>query len=290
MNTSCLLSIIIVSYNGESVLKKCLTSLDQDSDKRNLMVEIIVVDNDSSDGSVQMIEQNFPRVILIKNSNNVGFGVANNIASKKASGEYLLFLNPDTVSNCDIVEETLSFFRKHPDDKSAFGGMLIDSDGKEQRGCRRSFPTVLNAFLHFTKLTKIIKYQKAYDLSGLTMETHKVECVSGACIGIPKVMYQELGGFDERFFLHFEDIDLCKRIWEAGYTLWFYPRVKVMHIKGVSSNSSQKSRVKVNQWFLESLLKYLWKWDKIGGILFIPLFVVLRLVSSARNWSVNEIK
>lgn len=280
-----MISIIFVSFNSKKTLPNSLTELYRHSKGSDNSFEVIVVDNNSWDGTGDAIAQAFPQVILLQNSTNLGFGAANNQGVKRARGEYILLLNPDTVADCDLVCETLKFFEQHPDNKSAFGGLLLNLDGREQRGSRRSFPTLLNAFLHFTKAYKLIKYRRAYDLSGLPIETHEVECVSGACIGMPKAMYESLGGFDERFFLHFEDIDLCKRIWQAGNKLWYYPNIRVFHYKGGSSKSSQEIIIKVNKWFLDSLGKYLWKWDKLSAILFIPILTCLKMVGWMKSLS-----
>lgn len=273
------LSFVIVSYNCKLKLLKCLENLYSQLGETKNICEIIVFDNNSSDDTCIKVRHNFSDVLLIENPVNLGFGRANNLAVRQAKGTHILLINPDTVVDGNILAETLSFFSHHPDNKNAFGGMLLNADGTEQRGSRRSFPTLINTFLHFTKLYKIVKYKKSYDLSWLPVETHQVQCVSGACIGMPKAMYEELGGFDEQFFLHFEDIDLCKRIWQAGYKLWFYPQVRVFHVKGGSSNTSETIKTKVNKWFLDSLGKYLWKWDKPSAIIFSPILVALKLVA-----------
>lgn len=272
------ISIILVSYNAKFLLDQCLQSIYTKSQNFPNPFEIIVVDNCSQDGSPEFLKHSYPEITLIENKENLGFGRANNQAVNAAQGEYLLLINSDTIADCNLVEEALKFFEQHTDNKSAFGGLLINPDGSEQRGCRRSFPTLTNSLLHFTKIYKIITYKRAYDLSGRQIETHELECVSGACIGMPKAMYQELGGFDEIFFLHFEDIDLCKRIWQSGYKLWFYPNLRLIHHKGGSSNSSQEIKINVNKWFLESLAKYLWKWDKPSAVLFSPILGFLMVL------------
>lgn len=278
-----MISIIIVSFNSKKTLYNCLTELYNRSTMSSNYFEVIVVDNSSWDGTCEMVTQTFPQVVLLQNLTNLGFGAANNQGVKNARGEYILLINPDTVANCDLICETIKFFEQHTDTKSAFGGLLLNLDGSEQRGSRRSFPNFFNAFLHFTKLYKLLKYRRTYDLSWLSIEPHEVECVSGACIGIPKAMYDYLGGFDERFFLHFEDIDLCKRIWQAGYKLWFYPNLRLFHHKGGSSNISQNIKINVNKWFLDSLGKYLWKWDKPSAVLFGPILGCLKLVGWVKS-------
>lgn len=273
------ISIIIVSYNAKKLLQQCVQSLYLSSNYLQDLCEIVVVDNHSEDGSPEFLMQQHPEVKLITNQENIGFGKANNQGVKQAIGEYICLINPDTIVDSSTLAAVIDFFIQYPDNKSAFGGILLNPNGSEQRGSRRSFPNFLNVFLHFTKLYKIFKYKKSYDLSWLPVETHQVECVSGACIGMPKAMYEDLGGFDEQFFLHFEDIDLCKRIWQAGYKLWFYPQVRVFHVKGGSSNTSETIKTKVNKWFLDSLGKYLWKWDKPSAIIFSPILVALKLVA-----------
>jgi GT2 family glycosyltransferase len=287
MKTPIELSIIIVNYNSQELLDANLNSIYAWSDRDNF--EVIVVDNFSWDNSCKIVKEKYPQVKLISNNRNWGFGKANNIGVSQALGKYILLINPDTIARCNLVEESLKFFAQYPDNRNAFGGMLIDLNGKEQRGSRRSFPTLLNAFLHFSKLSTVFNYKKLYDLSGNPITMHPVECVSGACIGLPKTMYESIGGFDEKFFLHFEDIDLCKRIWEKGYRLWFYPNLTLMHVKGGSSNISREVKLKVNKWFLESLAIYLWKWNKIDAIIFSPILLILRLVSWFKNWQNSQI-
>ncbi|MCT7983622.1 glycosyltransferase [Laspinema sp. A4] len=281
------ISIIIVSYNAKNLLQQCVQSLYLSSNYFQDLFEIIVVDNHSQDGSPEFLREQHPEVKLISNQENLGFGKANNQGVKEAIGEYIFLINPDTIVASSTLAAVLDFFIQYPDNKSAFGGILLNPDGSEQRGSRRSFPNFLNVFLHFTKLYKVFKYKKSYDLSWLPVETHQVDCVSGACIGIPKAMYEDLGGFDEQFFLHFEDIDLCKRIWQAGYKLWFYPQVRVFHVKGGSSNTSETIQTKVNKWFLDSLGKYLWKWNKPSAIIFSPILVALKLVAWIKSLSLK---
>ncbi|MCT7977398.1 glycosyltransferase family 2 protein [Laspinema olomoucense] len=282
------ISIILVSFNSQELLSKCLTSLYSFLAGGDNFFEVIVVDNCSSDNTCKMVISDFTKTILVQNPVNLGFGAANNLGFRHATGEYILLINPDTVVDGNILDETFKFFAKHSDNKSAFGGILLNPDGSEQRGSRRSFPNFLNVFLHFTKLYKVFGYKKSYDLSWLPVETHQVDCVSGACIGMPKAMYEDLGGFDEQFFLHFEDIDLCKRIWQAGYQLWFYPKVRLFHVKGGSSNTSETIKTKVNKWFLDSLGKYLWKWDKPSAIIFSPILGALKLVAWIKGLSLKN--
>jgi GT2 family glycosyltransferase len=282
------LSIITVSYNSKKFLGTCVESIYGAARNYAGFFEIIIIDNKSSDGSCSMLCEKFPDVVLIKSNVNLGFSKANNLAVSRAKGDYVLLINPDTTLNSDSLQAASLFFQNHLDLKSAFGGILLNFDGTEQRGSRRSFPTFFNAFLHFTKLYKILKYKKSYDLSWLPIESHQVDCVSGACIGMPKAMYENLGGFDEQFFLHFEDIDLCRRIWQSGYKLWFYPSVKLFHVKGGSSNTSEVIKAKVNKWFLDSLGKYLWKWHKLSAIIFSPILSTLKLVAWIKTLSLTK--
>lgn len=134
------ISIILVNFNSQKLLSNCLNSLYSNGGENEHSFEVIVIDNNSSDDSCEMVRQNLPNVGLIQNDVNLGFGKANNLAVRQAKGEYILLLNPDTVVDGNILDETFKFFSEHSDHKSAFGGILLNPDGTEQRGSQRSFP------------------------------------------------------------------------------------------------------------------------------------------------------
>lgn len=238
------LSIIIVSYNTKDLLKDCLTSIYK-AIQPSKGLEVFVVDNNSHDGSQQMVKQDFPQVKLIANKTNKGFAAANNQAAKKATGKYLLFLNSDTkVSKYSLVKP-LKYLRNHP----KVGGLtvkLILGNGKIDPDNHRGFPTPWTSITYFTGLAKLFKnsrlfnsYHQSYkDFSKI----HKIEVAAGSYIMMPAKLFNQLKGWDETYFFYGEDIDLCYRINQAGFSIVYYPKVTVIHYKGASSGLRKETQ------------------------------------------------
>lgn len=237
------LSVIIVSYNGAHLIGECLKSVKDASAK--LKVETYVVDNNSSDNTVPLINKSFPWVKLIPNIKNNGFSKANNQAIKIASGKYVLILNPDTKVERDTFTKMISFMDKNPDVGVAtcrleFPNGLIDPD------CRRHFPTPWRSFCHFSGLSKLFKGSKIFDQYNFGYRSEKTEHEIDACAGafmiIPNTAIKKVGMFDEDFFFYGEDLDWCFRFKEAGFKLIYTPITKTIHYKGVSSGIKKDSQ------------------------------------------------
>lgn len=227
------LSVIIVNYNTGKLLYDCLRSIFNET--INIEFEVSVVDNASTDGSIRMVERCFPRVQIIKNSENMGFARANNQAIVKSKGRYLLLLNPDTIVLSDAITKFVEFMDTHPDAGLA-GCKLLAPDGTIQYSMR-NFPTITNQlfeclFLHrlFPKLTPLLGeviYQKeAY------CQENKVGWVSGAAMIVRREVLRKAGLLDENFFLYAEEIDWCYRISQVGYNIYFYPGAQIIHYAG----------------------------------------------------------
>ena len=284
-----LLSIIISSFNCQTDLLNCLASIYQfppDGD-----FEIIVVDNASSDQSVEFIRDQFPEVKLIVNPLNLGFAAANNQGAKNASGDYLFFLNPDTIfDNSDaftLIHRCIGV--KADDDEqeeiAIVGPKLIDRNGGFQWSCG-SIPSVFNMI--FDKPLALIyrwfgSHHKGSDpklgsdpnlalrlLSFFSYRYYQgqkpieVGFVSGAAMMIKKSVFDELNGFDEKFFLYFEDVDLCLRAQKAGYKVIYSPTVEITHLCG----QSQRERLKQKEeWYYQSqgyfFEKHKRRWEQI---------------------------
>lgn len=219
------LSVIIVNYNCKDDLEKCLSSLS------SLPCEIIVVDNNSSDGSVDFIKNNYPQITLVQNKENFGFAKGVNCGIKKSSGDYILILNPDTEIRDNIFE--LLDFMKSNNKIAAVGPKLLNSDGTYQRSFY-DFPTLLWAFFHFIRIIEIISkskilkniFHKYFLPPVLPLE---VDWITGACICISRKAIEDVGLFDENFFLYFEEIDWCKRARQRGWKICYFPYVEVLH-------------------------------------------------------------
>lgn len=233
------LSVIIVNYNVEYFLEQCLNSVEVAM--KNVTGEVFVVDNNSVDGSVQMVREKFPNVHLIANKDNTGFSKANNQAMRIANGEYVLLLNPDTVVEEDTFQKVVEFMDDHPD-AGGLGVKMIDGKGRFLPESKRGLPTPAVAFYKIFGLSKLFPKSKKfgrYHLGYLDKnETHEIEILSGAFMLMRKKALDEIGLLDEAFFMYGEDIDLSYRIIKAGYKNYYLPHTRIIHYKGESTKKS----------------------------------------------------
>jgi GT2 family glycosyltransferase len=233
------LSIIIVNYNVKEFLQNLLSSIQKSIS--NISTEIIVIDNASDDGSIDMIRVKYPLVKLICNKENVGFGVANNQGLEIAKGEFLLLLNPDTIVQENTVQNLLDFFNRTPPAGLA-GCKIINSDGTLQLACRRSFPGPWTSFCKVTGLSKIFPGSRIFARYNLTYldenKTYEVDAISGAFMMLRREVYEKIGGFDPQFFMYGEDLDFCYRAQKAGYKVFYVHSTQIIHYKGESTKRS----------------------------------------------------
>lgn len=240
------LSIIIVNYNVRFFLEQCLLSISEAI--KNIETEVWVVDNNSSDSSVQMVNQKFPWVNLIENKENVGFSKANNQAIRLSSSEYVLLLNPDTLVQPDTFIKTLHFMDAHLD-VGALGVKMIDGKGKYLPESKRGLTTAWVAFYKmfgFSSLFPRSKIFGKYYLSFLDPNSnHYVEVISGAFMLIRRSVLEKVGLLDENFFMYGEDIDLSYRILKVGYKNFYFAETTIVHYKGESTKKSSLNYVKI---------------------------------------------
>ncbi len=236
-----LLSVIIVNYNVKYFLEQCLCSVRKALESGSLSgdrAEVLVIDNNSVDGSVEYLTPRFPFVRFITNKENTGYARANNQGLKEAKGKYVLFLNPDTILPEDIFKKTLTFLNKHAD-AGALGVHMIDGSGRFLKESKRGLPTPWASFCKMTGLTAAFPSSKAfagYYMGHLDEKvTQEVEVLAGAFLMGQRELLQSLGGFDERFFMYAEDIDLSYRITEAGYKNYYLAEAVIIHFKGEST-------------------------------------------------------
>lgn len=238
------LSIVIVNYNVEYFLEQCLYSVY--NALKTVEAEVFVVDNNSFDGSCEMVKQKFPQVILIENKINLGFSKANNQAMRLAKGEYILLLNPDTVVEEPTFEKTVKFMDSHPN-AGGLGVYMIDGKGNFLPESKRGLPTPWVAFYKIFGLSKIFKHSKKfnrYHLGNLPEnEVNEIEILSGAFMLMRKETLDKIGLLDEQFFMYGEDIDLSYRIIKGGYKNYYYPETKIIHYKGESTKKSSVNYV-----------------------------------------------
>jgi len=233
------LSVVIVNYNVEYFLEQCLNSVLKARQKNN--IEIFVVDNNSSDGSVEMVKQKFPNVILIANKDNRGFSSANNQAIKIAKGRNILLLNPDTVVEESTFNKVVGFMNSH-DDCGGLGVRMVDGKGDFLPESKRGLPTPLVAFYKIFGLSSIFPKSKkfgAYHLGYLDeFEINQIDVLSGAFLCVSKSALEKVGLLDETFFMYGEDIDFSYRITQEGFKNYYFPETTIIHYKGESTKKS----------------------------------------------------
>jgi len=251
------LSIIIVTWNTKEFLNKCLDSIYKN--RGNLELEILVVDNASADGTIDMLKKYWPKIKLIANKINLGFAAANNQAIKQATGRYILLLNPDTEIKNDALTKAIHFFRQH-EQIGVLGVKLLNSDGSLQPSVRH-FPTIFAIVLILSKIAKLLpnlpalkKYLATdFDYS----YAQRVDQVMGAFFLTSRDVINQIGSLDERFFIWFEEVDFCRRVYQAGFAVWFYPEAAITHYGGQSFK--QALTIKKQWFFFQSALKYFTK-------------------------------
>ncbi len=281
-------SVVIVTYNVREFLEQALRSVERAS--AGLAVETWVVDNDSADGSVEMVRERFPDVRLVANEENVGFATANNQAIREAAGRYVLVLNPDTILQEDTLRRLVAFMDAHPD-AGAAGCRILNPDGTFAPESRRAFPTPAVAFYRIAGLSKLFPQSPTFGRYNLTYlpvdEVCEVDALSGSCMMVRKdavLPSSEFGGqssefeasarrdaelrapnseppraaglFDEDFFMYGEDLDWCYRIQQAGWRIYYTPDTQIVHYKG---ESTKKGDLRYVLLFYGAMLRFVEK-------------------------------
>ncbi len=241
-----LLSVIIINYNVKYFLEQCLCSIQEAF--KNIEGEIIVIDNNSSDGSRDFFRDKFPGIHFIWNQENEGFAKANNKALQMASGDYILFLNPDTIVPEDCLEKCISFI-KAKDDAVALGIQMIDGSGNFLRESKRAFPSPMTSLYKLSGLARLFPHSRTfakYHLGYLSKnKNHEVDVLAGAFMMVPKKILDEVGSFDENFFMYGEDVDLSYRIQKAGYRNFYFAESCIIHFKGESTKKGSLNYVRM---------------------------------------------
>lgn len=260
------LSVVIVNYKVKELLAQAIRSLREAEGYDE--TEVIVVDNDSNDGSHEYISTHFPEVLWIGLKTNAGFGKACNIGAERASAPVLLMLNPDTLVSSDTLVKGLQFLEEHPN-AGIMSPKVLNQDGSFQWQCRRSFPTPTNAFFYLTGLYKMFPKSKTLGAYSMTWAPEDkeilVDAVSGSCFFIPTDLYNEIGGFDESFFMYGEDLDICAQVTERGREVWYSPVTEIIHFKG---KSSTQKKVATRIAFYKAMIIFSNKYKKSYGTFF----------------------
>jgi GT2 family glycosyltransferase len=274
-----MISVIIVNYNAGALLAECVSAVLAST----VPVEVLISDNGSVDDSLDKISTDV-RVYITKNNANLGFSRGNNRVLSQAQGEFVLFLNPDCIIQPDTLENLLKVLESSPD-IGIVGPVIRNQDGTEQRGCRRKIPTP------FTAVTKNFNM----NMEPLPDHPINVEAISGAFMLVKRSVLDKVGSWDEGYFLHCEDLDLCMRLQLAGFKIIFVPSLSVKHVKGACSTSrpffvewhKHKGMVRFYSNFYKD--KYAWPlmWLVFAGI-WARFFLVV--IASAAKQSIFKIQ
>jgi O-antigen biosynthesis protein len=247
------LSVIIVNYNVCHFLEQCLFSLQKAA--RGTDTEIIVIDNHSSDNSIEYLQPNFPQVRFISNEANLGFAKACNLGLRHATGEHILFLNPDTILPEDCLTGCIKFFKEHPD-CGALGVRMVDGTGRFLKESKRAFPSAITSLFKLLGLARLFPRSKVfarYYLGHLDQhEVHEVDVLAGAFFMTKKEVLEKTGSFDEKFFMYGEDVDLSFRIRQVpcqvtggNYKNYYFPGTTIIHFKGESTRRGSLNYVRL---------------------------------------------
>jgi len=266
------LSIVIINWNTRELLKDCLAAVVRTV--HDLTYEIIVVDNASADGSVAMLKECFPRVRIIANNENRGFGAANNQAFQIMEGKYALLLNTDTVLTENAVRDLFSFMESRPE-AGISCGQLLNRDGSKQNSIA-AFPTLLTLLTNMSLLEYLLpgKYpSKRYPHNQPVI----VDSGVGACLMVRKAAMDAVGWFDERYFFFFEETDWAYRMRLAGWKVFHVPTARIYHLQGQSIGPDIRSRIE----FYRSRYQFFEKWYSPAYYVLVRLVIFGRLTV---NW------
>lgn len=258
------LSIIILNYKSKELVKNCLKNLKASG--LNMNYEVIVVDNGSNDGIEGLLQKKFSDVKLIRLEENKGYSAGNNDGIKEAKGKYILILNPDITVLQGAVQQIYEFMEKNLE-AGITAPQLLSPDGSIQQSCMRfyNFLTPVYRRLKFFKKLNFVKKEldrfemREWDHNS----TKEVDWMLGACLMVKKEVFDKVGFFDDKFFLFFEDTDLCRRVQLAGYKIYYLSDAKVIHLDERLSNKANGLLALKNKttWIhIASWLKYFWKW------------------------------
>lgn len=269
------ISVVIVNYKVKEYIANLLNSLKKA--QHNFNLEIFVVDNDSGDGSTSFLKERYPEVNYIDNAENIGFGRANNQAIRQATGEFTLIINPDTLVSEDTLDVLVNHMNRHPGCGAA-GCKILNPDGTFAPESRRSIPTIWSASCKVFGLNTLFPESKLlgqYYLSWLGEdEAGEVPVLSGSFMFWRTNLLKELDGFDERFFMYGEDIDLCYRVQKTDYRIDYVPDTSIIHYKGESTKKGDLRYIRI---FNKALYQFFDKHYSVRYSLFFRIFIYLAI-------------
>lgn len=284
------ISIIIVSYNTSDLLLQCLKSIYKQT--LNVCFEVIVVDNASIDGSQQMVKNQFNDVILLESKENMGFGRANNLGVKNASGEFLFLLNSDTVLIENSLKSLMNYVQNSNDPNIAAVGCKMLGKNKNPNYSYGNFPSIYQEIFEYG-ISKLFRRYYKEKLCTSVIDTasriKKVDYIIGADMFLRKTIFDKINGFDEDFFLYYEETELCYRLNQLGYKIIYFPNTSIIHYSGASSKKNEG----INYWILEQFYKskYIY-YKKCHGVIMakiVKYLAIPRTLIFYRKYSINQV-
>jgi GT2 family glycosyltransferase len=273
------LSVIIVNYNVKYFLEQCLHSVLRAA--KGIDAEVLVIDNASTDGSLEYLQPLFPAVNFIRSKINRGFGKANNAALAEATGEFILFLNPDTIVAEDCFSKCINFLEINAK-AGALGVRMLDGSGIFLPESKRSFPTTSTAFFKAVGLSSLFPTSKTFNKYSLgylgDKDNHVVDVLAGAFFLTRKTLLDETSGFDEQFFMYGEDIDLSYRLKQTGFDNWYFAETSIIHFKGESLKKWSADHVKA---FYEAMIVFVKKHYRGNGAGLLRLLLLFGIKSKS---------
>ncbi len=258
------ISIVIVNYNSKGLTLSCLKSLSE-ANWQGLSHEIIVVDNNSDDYLGDILAWQYPQVRFVESATNIGMGAGNNLGLAEATGKYFVVMNPDTLALPETFQTLYKYLEANPQ-VGVVGPKQFNPDRSVQNSCYR-WHSLLTPIYRRTFLGSSLAGRRDLDRFLMTDFDHQsirpVDWLLGSCLFMPATLYHQLGGFDDRFFLYFEDTDLCRRVHQAAYQVVYNPQAAIIHNHNRQSAktsvwnfyTNRTTRIHIASWF-----KYLWKW------------------------------
>lgn len=273
------LSVVIVSYNVKYFLEQCLHSVI--TALKGIDGEVIVVDNDSADGSVDYLQPLFPDVQFIRAGSNLGFGKANNLGWQQSSGNFVLFLNPDTIVPENTLTTCVRFFQSNSR-TAAVGVRMIDGTGRFLPESKRAFPAAATAFYKAAGLAALFPKSSVFNRYALGYlpdnANHRVDVLAGAFMMVRRPLLEQTKGFDEAFFMYGEDIDLSYRLQQNGFENWYLAEPSIVHFKGESLKKWSADHVKI---FYEAMITFVKKHFRGRGASAMRLMLIAGIRSKA---------
>jgi len=276
------LSVCIVNWNTRELLDRCLVSIRETA--ADLAVEVIVVDNASADGSVAMLRERHADVTVICNEQNVGYAAANNQALGVARAPFALLLNPDIIVQPGAMQQLLRFADEHPR-AAAVAPRLVHPDGRLQHSCR-TFPTPDVVIYEALGLSRLFPRSKIFGKWRMTWwgydQARPVEQPMASALLLRRAALQEVGMFDEQFRIFFNDVDLCKRLWEAGWEVWYDPSAVMVHYGGAATSQVRREMIaESHRSFMQFYRKHYR--GKVNALGYWAVMVILRLGAMLRR-------